>query len=124
MEWPARLGMRQGDGIAMGNVFTLSGPSGVGKTTFLSALFLSAPDDLVLLPRYTDRPRREGEDEGFEYYFTSHFGLLQKVFANDFIHIEKWGDYYSAIESRTLEAAMDASPDALVLTSVFGSARL
>lgn len=78
----------------------------------------------MLLPRYTDRPRRDGEEEGFEYYFTSHAGLLQKVFANDFIHIEKWGDYYSAIESRTLEAAMGATPDALVLTSVFGSARL
>ena len=108
----------------MGHIFTLSGPSGVGKTTFLSMLFQSAPSDLVLLPRYTDRPRRDGEDEGFEYYFTSHSGLLQKVFANDFIHIEKWGDYYSAIETRALEAALGATPDALVLTSVFGSARL
>jgi guanylate kinase len=108
----------------MGRIFTLSGPSGVGKTTFLTSLFAEKPDDLVLLPRYTDRPRREGEDEAFEHYFTSQSGLLQKVFANDFIHIEKWGDYYSAIESRTLEAAMEAPPDALVLTSVFGSARL
>lgn len=108
----------------MGHIFTLSGPSGVGKTTFLTALFAAKPDDLVLLPRYTDRPRREGEDESFEHYFTSHSGLLQKVFANDFIHIEKWGDYYSAIESRALEMAMNEAPDALVLTSVFGSARL
>lgn len=108
----------------MGRIFTLSGPSGVGKTTFLTALFAAKRDDLVLLPRYTDRPRRDAEDEGFEHYFTSHSGLLQKVFANDFIHIEKWGDYYSAIESQTLESAMENSPDALVLTSVFGSARL
>jgi guanylate kinase len=108
----------------VGQIFTLSGPSGVGKTTFLSILFRTPPTDLVLLPRYTDRPRRDGEEEGFEYYFTSHSGLLQKVFANDFIHIEKWGDYYSAIETRTLERAMEAASDALVLTSVFGSARL
>jgi len=108
----------------MGRVFTLSGPSGIGKTTFLSLLFQTAPSDLVLLARYTDRPKRDGEDEGFENFFTSHSGLLQKVFANDFIHIEKWGDYYSAIETRALEVALRADRDALVLTSVFGSARL
>jgi guanylate kinase len=108
----------------LGRIFTLSGPSGVGKTTFLTALFAVRPSDLVLLPRFTDRPRRDGEDEGFEHFFTSHSGLLQKVFANDFIHVEKWGDYYSAIESRTLEEVMSATADALVLTSVFGSARL
>lgn len=108
----------------MGRIFTLSGPSGVGKTTFLTALFATQAADLVLLPRFTDRPRRDNEDEGFEHYFTSHSGLLQKVFANDFIHIEKWGDYYSAIESRTLDEAIEAAGDALVLTSVFGSARL
>ena len=108
----------------MSHIFTLSGPSGVGKTTFLRALFQARPDGLILLPRYTDRPRRDGEDEGFEHYFTSHQGLLQKVFANDFIHIEKWGDYYSAIASRVLEEAISDNPDGIVLTSVFGSARL
>jgi guanylate kinase len=108
----------------MGRIYTLSGPSGVGKTTFLVELFEHPPSDLVLLPRYTDRPKRDNEDEGFEHYFTSHRGLLQKVFANDFIHIEKWGDYYSAIESRVIEEAIESTRDGLVLTSVFGAARL
>ena len=108
----------------MGRIFTLSGPSGVGKTTLLVKLFGSRPLDLLLLPRYTDRPRRDNEDEGFEHYFTSHRGLLQKVFSNDFIHIEKWGDYYSAIESRVIEDAIASPQDGIVLTSVFGAARL
>jgi guanylate kinase len=108
----------------MGRIFTLSGPSGVGKTTFLQSLFLQRRSDLALLPRYTDRPRRNEEDEGFEHYFISHAGLLQKVFANDFIHIEKWGDYYSAVESHTIEEALKADHDGIVLTSVFGAARL
>lgn len=108
----------------MGKLFVLSGPSGVGKTTFLTALFQERPTDLVLIPRYTDRPKRSGEDEGFEHYFVSHGELLQKVFANDFIHIEKWGDYYSAIESRSVEEVLNSESDGLVLTSVFGASRL
>lgn len=108
----------------MGRIFALSGPSGAGKTSFLVSLFRDPAPGLVLLPRYTDRPKRDGEDEGFEHYFTTHQGLLQKVFANDFIHIEKWGDYYSAMETRTIEEAIESEHDGLVLTSVFGAARL
>src|SRR3989339_711639 len=108
----------------MGHIFTLSGPSGAGKTSFLVSLFRDPITGIVLLPRYTDRPKRDGEDEGFEHYFTTHQGLLQKVFANDFIHIEKWGDYYSGLESRTIEEAIASDHDGLVLTSIFGAARL
>lgn len=109
----------------MGQIYTLSGPSGVGKTAFLQMLLAeTGRSELQLLPRYTDRPRREGESEGFEYFYTSHDGILQKVFANDFIHIEKWGDYYSGIEAWLIEDTIDASWDGVVLASTFGAARL
>ena len=76
----------------MGHIFALSGPSGAGKTTFLRAVTSLAGDAPIrLLPRYTDRPIREGEQEGFEYHFLDHEGFLQRVYANDFIHVEKWG---------------------------------
>lgn len=109
----------------MGTVFALSGPSGVGKTTFLSELIRTVDvHKLTLLPRYTDRPSRPDEEEGFEYLFTSHQGLLQKVFANDFIHLEKWGHFYSAIETRVIKETIDSPRDGIVLASTFGAARL
>ncbi len=111
----------------MGYIFTLSGPSGVGKTTFLQNLFEGTgvmPDRLSLIPRYTDRPRRSDEKEGFEYYFTTTRGLLQKVFASDFIHFEKWGNFYSAIETHSLEDVLESDADAVVLASILGSSRL
>lgn len=109
----------------MSRIFTLSGPSGVGKTTFLRQLVESVDrGELRLLPRYTDRPKRENEEEGFEHYFTSYHGILQKIFANDFIHIEKWGDYYTAIESRVVEETIPSPHDGIVLASTFGAARL
>jgi guanylate kinase len=109
----------------MGRVYALSGPSGVGKTTFLQAVIPDAPsNDLRLLARYTDRPRRPEERDGFEYYFTPHRGILQKVFANDFIHVERWGSYYSAIEARVIEETLQGEYDGVVLASTFGAARL
>jgi guanylate kinase len=114
-------------GTDLGYIFTLSGPSGVGKTTFLEGLFEGpgvTPDRLSLIPRYTDRPRRLDEKEGFEYYFTSTRGLLQKVFASDFIHFEKWGNFYSAIETNSLEDVLESDADAVVLASILGSSRL
>ncbi len=109
----------------MGTIYTLSGPSGVGKTSLLlEARERLASSRIQLIPRYTDRPRRRDEIEGLEYYFTSHQGMLQKLFANDFIHIEKWGDYHSAIEWRLIENTLAADADGLVLASTFGAARL
>jgi guanylate kinase len=111
--------------IEVGQIYVLSGPSGAGKTTFLQQLTaISAPSDLRLLPRYTDRPPRDGEREGFEYYYTTHAGFLQKVFANDFIHIEKWGDYYNGIEAWLIEETLEAEYDGMILASTFGAARL
>ena len=109
----------------MGRVYVLSGPSGVGKTTLLQNLFaLGSDEGIQLVPRFTDRPQRPGEVDGFENYFVTHRELLQKVSANDFVHIEKWGDYYSAIESRTILDIINSDRDGVVLTSVFGASRL
>jgi guanylate kinase len=109
----------------MGRIFTLSGPSGVGKTTFLLDLFRTVDrSKLRLLARYTDRPIRHDEQEGFEHFFTSHQGMLQKLSANDFIHIEKWGDYYSGIETRILNETLKSPHDGIILASTFGAARL
>lgn len=110
----------------MGRVFTLSGASGVGKTTFLEILFASPtrPSRLRLLPRFTNRPERKGERGGFEYQFTSYEGMLQKTFANDFAYVERWGDYYSGIERADIDQALEGTGDVIVLTSVPGAAKL
>lgn len=109
----------------MGKIFTISGPSGVGKTTFFHHLFKKVTNnEIVLIARYTDRPKRDDENEGFEYYFTSHFGLLQKVYSNDFIHLEKWGDFYSGIDTRLLKEVINSGKDGLILASSFGASRL
>ncbi|MHB9134306.1 MAG: hypothetical protein ACYDBB_24815 [Armatimonadota bacterium] len=109
----------------MGHIFVLSGASCVGKTTFLYALAEThVNSQLKLLPRFTDRPIRPNEKDGFEYFFVDHDGFLQKVYANDFVHVEKWGDYYSGIDKHSLEEILNSDYHGIVLASTYGAARL
>ncbi|CAM4193414.1 nucleoside-triphosphatase [Pseudoalteromonas maricaloris] len=111
--------------IESGHVFILSGPSGVGKTTFQLELLNTIGEKKVqIIPRYTNRKRRPGEESGFEYNFTSDAGILQKLFANDFIHIERWGDFYQAIETSSISEIIEERKIGIVLASTFGAARL
>jgi len=111
----------------MGYVIALSGPSGVGKTTFLQELFSeenSVSDKILILPRYTTRPKRNQEEEGFEYHFISHLNMLERIFDNQFVHFEKWGDYYSGIETISIESTINSDKIGIVLASSLGSSRL
>ncbi len=53
-----------------GKTFIISGPSGVGKSTVLAALF-QGRDDLYFSVSATTRPPREGEEDGKDYHFIS-----------------------------------------------------
>lgn len=54
--------------MTRGTLYTVSAPSGAGKTTLVRALLEREPG-LVLSISHTTRPRREGEHEGVDYFF-------------------------------------------------------
>jgi len=53
-----------------GLMFILSSPSGAGKTTIARKLLSAEPDKLSMSVSVTTRPKREGEVEGRDYFFT------------------------------------------------------
>lgn len=109
----------------MGHIFLLSGASGVGKTTFLHEVRKSyGPDKLRIIPRHTERPQRPGEENDFEYHFLSHRDFLSKVYANDFIHVERWGSFYTGIDTNYIDEALSLDQCSIVLASVYGAVRL
>ena len=77
-----------------GNLFVLSGPSGVGKGTVLKRL-LKEYDDIEYSISATTRPSRRGEINGKDYFFLSVEEFFQMVDNNQFIEwAEVHGNFY------------------------------
>jgi len=81
-------------------VFVVTGTSGAGKGTLERALLSEMPD-LELAVSATTRERREGEENGREYWFISHEEFDQRLAAGDFLeHVEfPWGQRSGTLRS-------------------------
>jgi guanylate kinase len=73
-------------------VFVVTGTSGAGKGTLEKALLNQLPD-LELAVSATTRGRREGEENGREYWFISDEDFTEQVAAGDFLEYVEfpWG---------------------------------
>jgi guanylate kinase len=74
----------------MGPLIILSGPSGSGKSTVTRRLLKEGRLPLRLSVSATTRPRREGEQEGVEYYFLTRDRFEGWIAAGVFL---EWAEY-------------------------------
>jgi len=80
-----------------GRLFVVSGPSGVGKDSVLSALFASGdcPPNLLRCITATTRAPRATEIPGHDYFFFTRAEFEQKVESEFFLeHASYNGNYY------------------------------
>lgn len=77
-----------------GLLFTVSAPSGAGKTSLVKALVKRNPSVRISVS-HTTRAKRPGESEGQDYYFVSKDEFMKQVNAGGFLeHAEVFGNYY------------------------------
>ena len=82
---------------AVGKVFVITGPSGVGKGTLIERLRERIPD-LDLSVSATTRPPRSGEVDGRDYYFLTDEEFERRVGAGDFLeHATYSGHRYGTL---------------------------
>jgi len=94
--------------VAEQPVFVITGPSGAGKGTLIGALLERMPE-LEVAVSATTRLRREGEQDGREYYFLSDGEFARRVAAGDFLeHVT----YVSGQRYGTLRSEVDRISDA------------
>src|SRR4029079_11832382 len=84
-------------------VFVITGPSGAGKGTLIRAL-LERVADLEVAVSATTRRRRQGEEDGREYWFLSDAEFARRVHEGDFLeHVT----YVSGKRYGTLRTEVD-----------------
>jgi guanylate kinase len=80
--------------ITRGNLFTVSAPSGAGKTTLVKALVDSTTGVQVSISD-TTRPIRPGEVDGVNYHFVTHDEFNEKLGRGAFLeYAEVFGNKY------------------------------
>ena len=104
----------------MGKTFIVSGPSGVGKSTVLHALF-EGRDDLYFSVSATTRAPREGERDGVDYHFI-HADRFRNMIAEDAFleYAEYVGNFYGT-PMRLVDEAMEQGKDVLLDIEIQGA---
>ena len=117
--------------MTKGNLFVISGSSGVGKTTVLKRV-LAVHKDLQFSVSATSRPARPGELDGVNYYFVSRDEFKAMIDRNEFVEYNYHMDnYYGTLKSEVLKKTangnmiLDVEPNgAMAIREIYPEATL
>ncbi len=77
-----------------GTLYTVSAPSGAGKTSLVKAL-VDSINDIRVSVSHTTRSMRPGETDGINYHFVDHEKFLNMVGNSEFLeHAQVFTNYY------------------------------
>ena len=117
--------------MSKGNLFVISGASGVGKTSVLKKV-LEQRSDLQFSVSATSRPPRPGEVDGVNYYFVSREAFRDMIDRDEFVeHDYHMENYYGTLKSEVLKKTengnmiLDVEPNgALNIRKIYPQATL
>lgn len=104
-----------------GLLIVLSGPSGVGKGTVRKAIFDSEDNDFEYSISMTTRKKREGEEEGVDYFFRSREEFEAMIESGEMLEYAEYvGNYYGTPLSYVNET-LDRGKDVFLEIEVQGA---
>ena len=106
-----------------GKTFIISGPSGVGKSTVLKALF-EGRDDLYFSVSATTRQPREGEINGVHYHFIEPDEFMQWINEDAFLEYAQYVGNFYGTPKKFVDAAMDKGKDVILDIEVQGATQV
>ena len=81
-------------------LFTISAPSGAGKTSLVKALLKKRPDSVAVCVSHSTRAIRPGEVDGEAYHFISQARFEEMVSQGEFLeHAQVFDHYYGTARS-------------------------
>ncbi|WP_019603688.1 guanylate kinase [Teredinibacter turnerae] len=89
--------------LSTGTLYTVSAPSGAGKTSLVKAV-VDAVDNLLVSVSHTTRAQRPGEVDGINYHFVDRTQFEQMVENGDFLeHAQVFTNAYGTSKNWVLE---------------------
>lgn len=102
-----------------GNLFVMTGASGVGKGTIRGRLL--EYHRMYYSISMTTRPPRPGERHGVDYYFVSKAEFESRIAQNGFLEWAQYVDDYYGTPKEPVEEALDKGQDVLLEIEVQGA---
>jgi guanylate kinase len=106
-----------------GKTFIISGPSGVGKSTVLRALFRGR-DDLYFSVSATTREPRQGEQNGKDYHFIDAGSFRQMIEEDAFLEYAEYVGNFYGTPKKYVDEAMAEGKDAILDIEIQGAAQV
>ncbi len=102
-----------------GNLFVLSGPSGVGKDAILERVLKIVPN-LVKSISYTTRPKRPGEEDGKNYFFVNEERFKEMIDKEEFLEWAVVHGYLYGTPKKMVENYISKGVDVILKIDVQG----
>lgn len=106
-----------------GKTFIISGPSGVGKSTVLRALF-QGREDLYFSVSATTRAPREGEVDGKDYHFISADTFRRMIGEDAFLEYAEYVSNFYGTPKKLVDEAMEQGKDVILDIEIQGAAQV
>ncbi|WP_439136125.1 guanylate kinase [Pseudomaricurvus sp.] len=96
-----------------GTLYTVSAPSGAGKTSLVKAL-IDNTDNVMVSVSHTTRAMRPGEEDGVNYHFVDRDLFTNMVKDNAFLeHAEVFGNLYGT-STQWVKDTLDSGTDVIL----------
>lgn len=89
-------------------LFTISAPSGAGKTSLIKALLAKKPGSMVVSVSHSTRSKRPGEVDGVDYHFVDVDRFETMVVRDEFIEHAKVFDNYYGTARESVESLLES----------------
>lgn len=116
---PEDVGLELARASRRGVLLVLSGPSGVGKDSVMLELLAKYPK-MQKLVTTNSRPKREEEQDGFDYHFVSREEFEKLIAEEAFFEWVEYRGHYRGGQKRHVQEALDSGKDVIWRIDVRG----
>lgn len=99
--------------ISKGTLFTISAPSGAGKTSLVKAL-LESDEQVQVSVSHTTRPMRPGEVKGQDYHFIDNATFQEMILDGAFLEYAGVFDYHYGTAKAWVEETLNKGVDVIL----------